>query len=64
MRTRLCGAVSEFEGVKGTAILHQANDADAELVTITLTVEGLPVGSYGLHIHQFGDISSAFPMGQ
>jgi len=51
-----------YEALRAEVQFEQADDNDATPVTIKVNVTGLTVGFYGFHIHQLGDISSAFPM--
>ena len=50
-----------FSTVNGTVLFTQ-NDVSDMLVTLTITVWNLPQGIYGIHVHQYGDVSSSFPI--
>jgi Cu-Zn family superoxide dismutase len=60
-RAALKGADASVAGLTGTVQLTQGDD-DSLPVQLDISVTGLPIGSYAMHIHQYGDISSAFPM--
>jgi len=52
---------ARFPDVLANVTFTQEDD-DTKNVTISVDVIGLPVGEYGFHVHEFGDVSSGFPM--
>jgi len=52
---------ARFPDVMANVTFTQEDD-DTKNVTISVDVIGLPVGEYGFHVHEFGDVSSGFPM--
>ena len=54
------GGYTGFEGVTGQVTFEQPNGEGN--VTITAVLSGMAAGTYAIHVHTFGDISSSFPI--
>lgn len=50
-------AVAELKGENGVFGVVRFHQTDKDLCIIDGTIDGLPFGEHGLHIHEFGDLS-------
>lgn len=49
------GAIISYNPISGHVKFEQAADNPLGDVTVTYEIDGLPGGTYGFHVHQYGD---------
>ncbi|GFY38546.1 copper chaperone for superoxide dismutase [Trichonephila inaurata madagascariensis] len=55
--TKVESAVAELKGENGLFGVIRFHQTDKDVCIIDGTLDGLPTGEHGLHIHEFGDLS-------